>query len=146
MFRIEAKNRILYLPNPRFSDGWNNNSSVILKRIMDGSVRTLVRKLEKIDVHNFDFELTNEKARETLDFFGTYIGDVLTVVGDQHSVKGYVNIPSKQITSLQRSHSTTTNREKFSFAFSIMGDIQNQVSTLAGHAITTPQLHVWVEE
>ena len=147
MFRIEAKTRILYLPNPQFNDGWENTSTIILKRLMDGQTRTLIRKLNTINTHRFDFKLTNEKAREVLDFFKTFLGQEFKIIAEQHSVQGYIDITAKTITSLQRAYGTVRLQEMFSFGFNITGSIQTEIDTLyEDQESQTPQLLLWIEE
>ena len=120
MFRVEAQDKILYLPNPKFGDGFENRSQVLVKRMVDGTVYTYVRKVNHTREYSFEFELTNEKLREVVDFLTTYLQYEVQIVADQYSIVGYINVDPKTMTSARRAYGDTTKRELFTFFMSVI--------------------------
>jgi hypothetical protein len=84
MFRLEGPYPLLattiLLPSPRMSNIEAIKSTVAIKRYMDGSIRTYIRRKPGRKRHLFEFLVTVDKAEQLEDFVKRYPGRMVRVV------------------------------------------------------------------
>lgn len=93
--RIEAPYPLLattlLLPNPREANSVALGSTVEVQRMMDGSVRTYVKRRLGRRKHRWDFLVSVDKAQEVRDFVARYPGAKVRVVW-RETIFGYLTL------------------------------------------------------
>lgn len=81
---------IITLPSPNLGNAHALDVNVSVKRMMDGSINTYVKKTS-FKTYRYTFLLTRGKALEVLEFFKIYAGTKLKVTNDNASFfVGYI--------------------------------------------------------
>jgi len=94
MFRLVAPatgpKTTTLLPNPEFSDTERLRSTLVVKRAVDGSIYTFVKRKGKAKSYLWDFNLTRLKAWELLDFYRTYSSNEVIAYWNGDTYRGYI--------------------------------------------------------
>lgn len=107
-----AYKQLIFLPNPEFGDITRLESTVDLKRSMDGSVIvTHVLPREDSRTFEFQFELTRLKSLEFLEFFKRHGAEKMKLVKridfneeeDEEEFLGYLKVNPVELEKIQRS-------------------------------------------
>lgn len=92
MFQLQAPHPNLQtttlLPNPEWGDGENLAVSVAVKRAMDGTVRTYVKRKDGRRRLRWTFRMTRNKALELRAFIQSYYASKIRVT--DHNGRGWV--------------------------------------------------------
>ena len=81
---------IMKLPNPDLGDGRRPSSTVRLKRGMDGTIYTTVRKRTQSKLYRYSFTLTRLKSLEFLEFVRIYLGQNIRIVWGTLDIVGVI--------------------------------------------------------
>jgi len=77
------------LPSPEFSDSENLRATVTVRRTIDGSMYTFVKRRQKSKSYLWDFNLTRNKSWELLEFYQSYNDEEVIAYWNDLSFKGY---------------------------------------------------------
>jgi len=77
------------LPSPEFSDSENLRATVTVRRTIDGSMYTFVKRRQKSKSYLWDFNLTRNKSLELLEFYQSYNDEEVIAYWNDLSFKGY---------------------------------------------------------
>jgi hypothetical protein len=87
MFRLEAPwpsaASTILLPSPELSNTLANAGIVDTRRMMDGSMRTFIKRKSNRKIHKWDFICTQAKTYELTDFIKRYPSATYRAVWDE---------------------------------------------------------------
>lgn len=91
MFNLQYEGDLIYLPNPRFDDGWAETHEVIVKRTISNNVHTTIRKNTNRRQYRFRFNIVTEKYIQVTTWLKNYGTKLIKVESDNHNFSGYID-------------------------------------------------------
>lgn len=109
--------QVLHLPNPEWGDVERLESTVQLKRSMNGNtVVTHIRSVPNSFTNEMDFELDRLKSLELLEWFNIHAGSLMKLIDHNGVVRiGYLKVNPLDLEKVKKANSTEAVRVRLDF-------------------------------